>query len=64
MNLIHWRFKDWPMGWFREPYWFIQWRPDGDSDPKSRHFMWVFALVLFSNLPLLLDTCVFVLFHV
>jgi len=27
----------------RKPYWFVQWRPDGDSDPKSRHFMWVFV---------------------
>ena len=29
---------------FENPYLFVQWRPDGDSDPKSHHFMWVFTL--------------------
>ena len=48
---IHRRFKDRPMGWFGDSYRFVQWRPDDDSLPKSRHFMWVFVLVLFSNLP-------------
>jgi len=48
---IHWRFEDRPMGWFGDSYRFVQWRPDDDSDPKPRHFMWVFAFVLFSYLP-------------
>ena len=32
---IQWRFEDRPMGWFIDPYRFLQWRPDGDSVPKS-----------------------------
>jgi len=44
----HRRFEDRPMGVFRGSYRFVQWRPDGDSFPKPRHFMWVFALVSFS----------------
>ena len=42
---IHRRFEDRPMGWLGDPYRFIQWRADGNSDPKSRHFMWVFIFV-------------------
>ena len=44
---IHWRFEDRPMGWSEDSYRFMQWRPHGDSVPKRRHFMWVFALVHF-----------------
>jgi len=44
---IHWRFEDRPIEWSGDSYQFVQWRPNGDSDPKSRHFMWVFALYLF-----------------
>jgi len=65
MDPIHWRFENWPTGRFEEPYRFVQWRPDGNSDLKPRYFMWVFALVLFSYLPLSVDICVLiVLFHV
>ena len=42
---IHWRFEDRSMRWSSDPYRFVQWRPDGDSVRKPRHFMWVFALV-------------------
>jgi len=48
INLIHWRFEDLPMRWSGDPYRFMQWRPYGDSDPKSRHFMGVFVLMLFT----------------
>jgi len=50
--LIHWLFKDWPMGWPGDPYRFMQWRTDGNSVPKLSHFMWVFALVSFPYLSL------------
>ena len=43
---INWQFEDGHTRWFRDPYRFIQWRPDGNSDLKSRHFMWVFTFVL------------------
>ena len=29
--------EDWPTGRFRDPYRFVQWRPDDDSDLKSHH---------------------------
>ena len=45
---IHWRFKDRSIGWSKDSYWFVQWRPDGDSDTKPRHFMWVFFVYLLS----------------
>ena len=44
---IHKRFEDRFMGWSVDQYRFVQWRPDGDSVPKLRHFMWVFILVHF-----------------
>jgi len=48
-----------------DSYQFVQWRPDGDLDPKLRHFMWVFAFVLFSYLPLSIGNCVLLVsFHV
>ena len=50
VDLIHWRFKDRPIRWSRGSYRFVQWRPDGNSDSKSRHFMWVSVLILFSYL--------------
>ena len=52
MHPIHWRFEDRCTGWSRDLYQFMQWRPDDDSVPKLRHFMWVFALVLSSYLSL------------
>ena len=53
MDLIYWRFKDRSTRWSVDQYLFVQWRPDGDSVPKPRHFMWVFVLISFSSLPLL-----------
>ena len=50
MDSIHCRFEDRPMRWSENSYRFVQWRPDGDSDPNSRHYMWVFILMLFSYL--------------
>ena len=47
MYPIHRQFEDRPMGWSGDLYQFVQWRPDGDSVPKLRHFMWVFVLVYF-----------------
>jgi len=47
MDPIHRQSEDRPMGWSVDPYRFVQWRPDGDLVPKSRHFMWVFVLVHF-----------------
>ena len=48
-----------------DSYQFVQWRPDGDLDPKLRHFMWVFAFVLFPYLPLSIGNCVLLVsFHV
>jgi len=44
---IHWRFENWPMGCSRDSYQFMQWRPDGEPIPESRHFMWVFVIGLF-----------------
>jgi len=38
---INWRFEDRPMGWSGDPYQFVQWKPDGDSDLTPRHFKWV-----------------------
>ena len=38
-----WRFKNWPMKWSGDSYWFVQWRPESDSVPKLRHFIWVFV---------------------
>ena len=35
------RFEDWLSRWSGDPYLFVQRRPDGDSDPKLRHFMQV-----------------------
>ena len=49
---MHRQFEDRFMGWSVDQYRFVQWRPDGDSLPKLRHFMWVFAFVSFSYLPL------------
>ena len=61
LDPIDWQFEDRSMRWSRDMYWFVQWRPDDDLDPKSRHFMWVFVLMLFSYLPLLLDIGIFIL---
>ena len=47
MDPIDWRFGNRSMGWSSDSYQFVRWRPDGDLVPKLRHFMWVFALVLF-----------------
>jgi len=52
MDPIQMRFENWPIGWFGDLYRFVQWRPDHDSDSKSRNFIWAFALVLFPHLPL------------
>ena len=41
MDLIHRRFRNWPIGWSGDSYRFAQWRPDGDSVSKPCHFMWV-----------------------
>ena len=41
-------------GWSVDQYRFVQWRPDGDSVLKPRHFMWVFVHVY---LPLSVFTC-------
>ena len=46
MHLIHGWFEDRPMRWSRDPYRFIQWRSGDDLDPRPRHFMWVFVLLL------------------
>jgi len=43
MDSMGWRSEDRPMRWSRDSYRFVQWRPDDDSDLKSRHFMWVFV---------------------
>ena len=43
MDPIQWRFKDRPIRWSGDPYRFVQWRPDDDSNSKPRHFMWVFV---------------------
>jgi len=37
------RFEDRSMRWSVDQYQFVQWRPDSDSVPKPRHFMWVFV---------------------
>jgi len=34
MDPIHWRFEDRPMGWFKDLYQFMQWRPDDDTNPN------------------------------
>ena len=47
MDPIHRRFEDRSMRWSIDQYRFMQWRPDDDSFPISRHFMWVFILVYF-----------------
>ena len=47
VDLIHRQFEDRSTGWFVDQYQFEQWRPDGDSVPKPRHFMWAFILVHF-----------------
>ena len=47
MNPIRWQFKGRSMRWSVDQYMFVQWRPDGDSVPKPRHFMWVFVIVHF-----------------
>ena len=44
----HRRFEDRCIGWSVDQCQFMQWRPDGDSVPKPRHFMWVFVLVYLS----------------
>ena len=65
MDPIQWRFEDRPMIWSRDSYQFVRWRPDNDSIPKSRHFMWMFVLMLFSYLSLIISNCVLLaLFHV
>jgi len=45
---IDWWFEDRLIRWSEDLYQFVQWRPDGDSVPKLRHFMWVFAFILSS----------------
>ena len=62
MDPMHWRLEDRSMGWSGDPYQFAQWRADGDSVPKSRHFMWVFAFVLFPNLQLSIAICVLLVY--
>ena len=48
VDSIQWRCEDRPMGWFIDPYRFVQWRPDGNSVPKQRQLiMWVFVLLHF-----------------
>ena len=42
---IHRRFENRSMRWSVDQYRFVQWRPDGDSIPKPRHFIWAFVLV-------------------
>jgi len=52
-------------GMIQGSYQFVQWRPDGDSDPKPRHFMWVFILMSFPcSLWPVVFIYLFVLFHV
>jgi len=53
VNPIQGRFKDRFMGWSGDPYQSVWRRSDGDSVPRLRHFMWVFALVSFSYFSLL-----------
>jgi len=48
MDPIPWQFEDLSMRWSADLYQFMHWRPDNDSISKPRHFMLVFALVLFS----------------
>jgi len=52
---IAWRFEDWHTRWFRDPYRFMQSRPDGDSDSKPCHFIWVFVCCVVIHLPLLVS---------
>jgi len=40
---IHMWFEHRHTRWFRDPYRYMQYRPDGDSDPRPRHLMWVFV---------------------
>jgi len=53
VNPTHRRFEDRFIGWSVDQCQFMQWRPDGDSVPKPRHFMWVFILMPISSLSLL-----------
>ena len=66
LDAMHRRFEDRFMGWSVDQYGFMQWRPDGDSVSKPRHFMWVFVLMSFSFLPLLcfirIISCDFILY--
>ena len=50
MDPISKRFEGRSMGWSGDSYRFMQWRPDDDLILKPRHFMWVFAFVLFSQI--------------
>ena len=62
LDPIHKLFEDRFMEWSVDQYRFVQWRPDGDSVLKLRHFMWVFVLMC---LPL--SVCIYMLllsFHV
>jgi len=48
---IHRQFEDRSIGRSEDQYWFVQWRPDGYSVPKLRHFMWVFRKPCHASLP-------------
>ena len=64
VNPIHRQFEDRSIGRSEDQYRFVQWRPDDDSVPKPRHFMWVFVLMSFSYLPLSIYICILLLsFH-
>ena len=49
---IQWGFEDRSIGWSVDQYQFVQWRPDGDSVPKLRHFNVSVSLSLSLSLPL------------
>ena len=67
MDPIPWRFEDRTMRWFKDPYRFVQWRLDSDSDPKPHHFVWVFvywsililAFYLIISCECAYDSCIF-----
>ena len=49
INPIVRRFENRSMGWSRDPYQFVQWRPDGDSISKPCHFSECLRLYHFLN---------------
>jgi len=58
------RFEDRHMSRLRDTYRFVQCRPYGDSDPKSRHFMSVFARIIFLFIIVSIIYILLVSFHV